>query len=365
MRSNMGSLREVNASQANAWIDHTLAIGRCARQGTVHIAVPGRRGTRPRRPSFRAVATARAYTVAMTSSGPSPALQQWLAAQQFVAVAGRRIAFRRSFDVPGARPCLILIHGFPTAGFDWAESWTALSHDFDLIAPDLLGFGASAKPRGHDYRLVEQADLVAAVAAACGVRRAHLLAHDYGDSVAQELLARTTLASPGELALESVIFLNGGLFPEVHRARLIQTLLASPLGPLLARLLDRERYGRSLAAVFAPGRQPSAQQLEDFWHLTALADGHRIAHRLLRYLAERRQRRERWVSAMQSTRTPLRFINGSLDPISGAHMAARYRELIPDPDVVALDDVGHYPQVEAPAQVLAACRDFWRRIGAL
>lgn len=295
---------------------------------------------------------------------PSPELRAWMAAQQFVAVAGQRIAFRRSFDTPGTRPCLILIHGFPTAGFDWAELWAELARDFDLIAPDLLGFGASAKPRGHDYTLVGQADLVTAVAAAAGVRRAHLLAHDYGDSVAQELLARSTLDREPALALESVVFLNGGLFPEAHRARRIQTLLASPLGPLLVRLLDRRRYGRSLAAVFAPGRQPSPQQLDDFWTLTAQDGGQYLAHRLLRYLAERRARRDRWVGAMQATRTPLRFVNGSLDPISGAHMAARYRELIPDADVVALDDVGHYPQVEAPGEVLAACREFWTRIAA-
>ncbi len=299
----------------------------------------------------------------MTLSAPSPRLRQWLSAQQFVAANGQRVAYRRSFEPPARRRCLILIHGFPTAGFDWVEQWDALVADFDLIAPDLLGFGASAKPRDHDYRLTGQADLVAAVAAACGVHSAHLIAHDYGDSVAQELLARATLDPPPALALESVIFLNGGLFPEAHRARRIQTLLASPLGPLLSRLLDRARYGRSLASVFAPDRQPTAAELDDFWYLTALDDGHRIAHRLLYYLHERRQRRARWVAAMQSTRIPLRFINGSLDPISGAHMAARYRELIPSPDVVALDDVGHYPQVEAPAEVLAACREFWRRIG--
>jgi pimeloyl-ACP methyl ester carboxylesterase len=51
---------------------------------------------------------------------------------------------------------------------------------------------------------------------------------------------------------------------------------------------------------------------------------------------------------------PLRFINGLLDPISGAHMVARYRELVPHPDVVELPDAGHYPQLEAPGAVLAA-----------
>jgi pimeloyl-ACP methyl ester carboxylesterase len=49
---------------------------------------------------------------------------------------------------------------------------------------------------------------------------------------------------------------------------------------------------------------------------------------------------------------PLRVIDGAVDPISGAHMVARYRELIPQPDTVLLEGIGHYPQTEAPCQVL-------------
>jgi pimeloyl-ACP methyl ester carboxylesterase len=56
---------------------------------------------------------------------------------------------------------------------------------------------------------------------------------------------------------------------------------------------------------------------------------------------------------------PLRFIVGLDDPVSGAHVAARYRELIPDPDIVELAGIGHYPQVEAPEEMLAAVRQFF------
>jgi pimeloyl-ACP methyl ester carboxylesterase len=48
----------------------------------------------------------------------------------------------------------------------------------------------------------------------------------------------------------------------------------------------------------------------------------------------------------------LRVIDGEVDPISGGHMVERYRELIPNPDTVLLPGIGHYPQTEAPAQVL-------------
>ena len=56
---------------------------------------------------------------------------------------------------------------------------------------------------------------------------------------------------------------------------------------------------------------------------------------------------------MQQTTVPLGVINGPIDPVSGAHMVERYRELVPNPDTVLLEGIGHYPQLEAPDQVLA------------
>ena len=67
---------------------------------------------------------------------------------------------------------------------------------------------------------------------------------------------------------------------------------------------------------------------------------------------------------MQFTRVPMRLINGPVDPVSGEHMAARYHELIPNPDIVLLPGIGHYPQVEATDQVLQAFFEFQDRLTA-
>ncbi|MEX6503551.1 alpha/beta fold hydrolase [Pseudomonas zhanjiangensis] len=245
---------------------------------------------------------------------------------------------------------LLLIHGFPTASWDWHYLWRALGERYHLIACDMLGFGYSAKPRGHDYRLLEQADLQQALLRHLGIDQAvHVLAHDYGDSVAQELLARH---HEGRIRLASCVFLNGGLFPETHRPVLVQRLLLSPLGPVLGRLFNRRKLAANFAKVFGPRTQPDDRELDDFWSLIAHNDGPAVMHRLIRYMPERRAQRERWVAAMQQGGVALRVIDGALDPISGAHMVARYRELIADADCVLLEGIGHYPQTEAPEQVL-------------
>jgi pimeloyl-ACP methyl ester carboxylesterase len=295
---------------------------------------------------------------------PSAALEAWRAGGRQVELCGHRLFVRDSNGT--GKPLLLLIHGFPTSSFDWHRLWNPLARHFTLLAPDLLGFGDSDKPPRHAYSLLEQVDLLLALLRQRGAGTVHLLAHDYGDSVAQELLARHdagALGGASPLSLGSVILLNGGIFPELHRARPIQRLLASPLGPLIARLVDRKRFGCSLAAVFGPDTQPSAAELDDWWLLLSRHDGHRIGHRLIRYIEERRRHRDRWVGALAFSRVPLRFINGLLDPVSGQHMVERYREIVHAADVVELPDVGHYPQIEATERVLDACLGFWRRLG--
>jgi pimeloyl-ACP methyl ester carboxylesterase len=75
-------------------------------------------------------------------------------------------------------------------------------------------------------------------------------------------------------------------------------------------------------------------------------------------LRERKKFRARWVSALQQTQAPLRLIKGAADPVSGEHMVERYEELTPLADVVRLKAIGHYPQMEAPEEVLRAYLEF-------
>lgn len=222
-----------------------------------------------------------------------------------------------------------------------------------MLTLDLIGFGLSAKPTKYAYSIFDQADLCEACLRGEGVASYHVLAHDYGDTVAQELLARR--GEPGERPLLlSVGFLNGGLFPETHRPALIQRLLLSPLGPLVAKLTSRDKFAANMRRIFGPASQPDDALLDGFWTLITTNDGRAVMHRLIRYMSERREHRQRWVGALQAGAVPLKLIDGAADPVSGAHMVDRYLELVPTPDVTVLDGIGHYPQVEAPSEVLSA-----------
>ncbi len=285
-------------------------------------------------------------------------LETWRAGAKAYAHDGNDIAWYGEAEAVEGKPDLLIIHGFPTAAWDFSRIWAALSQRYRLIAPDLIGFGDSAKPRARAYSIADQADLCAGLLAELGVQRCHVLAHDYGDTVAQELLARFNGAEGGP-ALQSMCVLNGGLFPETHHATVMQRVLHSPLGGLVSRLMSRKRFDAGFSLVFAADAKPSKDELDAFWSLLMAQGGMPpIGHKLIRYIAERRANRARWVGALVEAEIPLRVIDGADDPVSGAHMVERYRELVPQPDTVMLDGVGHYPQWEAPGRVLDAFLDF-------
>ena len=115
-----------------------------------------------------------------------------------------------------------------------------------------------------------------------------------------------------------------------------------------------------MRAVFGARTPPGADLLDGFWKGIEHNDGRAAIPGLLQYLRERRQQRERWVGALLAARIPLQFIAGADDPISGAHMVERYRQLLPQARATLLHGIGHYPQCEAPAAVLAQFDAFQR-----
>ena len=250
---------------------------------------------------------------------------------------------------------IVFIHGFPTASWDWHKLWTLLKSSYHLITLDMIGFGFSEKPLRYNYTIHDQADLFETILLDLGVKDIHILAHDYGDTVAQELMARyIERKNTGQngLNVRSVCLLNGGLFPEVYQPLRIQKLLKGPLGRFLTGLMGKGRFQKNFKAIFGKNTQPSQNEIDEFWDLITFRNGKRVVHRLIRYVDERLSHRKRWLQALQEADIPLRLIVGAADPVSGKQMAGRFRDLIPNPDIVLLEDIGHYPHIEAPELVL-------------
>ncbi|GGM62048.1 alpha/beta hydrolase [Longimycelium tulufanense] len=285
-------------------------------------------------------------------------LESWKATGEWFDYLGFEVFYLKK----GNGPYLLLVHGYPFSSFDWKLIWPALARRFTVIAPDMLGMGFSDKPVRYEYSVHDHTDMHEALLTHLGVGQCHILAHDLGDSVVQEMLARHEEGSA--LTISSITWLNGGLFNEAYTPRPMQVLLSkTPLGGLFAMrpqlFMADPLVDRTINELFGPDTKPSPELLRQFHDILGHKDGKRVMHKVGRFIVDRYRYRNRWVRAMRQTSVPMRLIDGPYDPNSGRHMADRYRQVVPDANVVLLDaKIGHWPQIEDPGNVITHFLEF-------
>lgn len=257
---------------------------------------------------------------------------------------------------------LILVHGFPTSSWDWCEIWDSLIQKYKVYAIDMMGFGFSSKPTNYKYTISSQVDLWEDFLTQKKMTTFHILAHDYGDTVVQEMLARVKENPQYEFKIKSVCFLNGGMFPETNFPTVTQKLLLTPLGGILKHFMGRNTLAKNFKKIFGKDTQATEQEIDEFWAVVDFNSGKNVIHKLIKYLTERDIYKIRWREAIQHTDIPKRLIDGGCDPISGKHMADFYKKIVPNADVIVLEEIGHYPQVEAPKEVLHYYYEFRNKI---
>lgn len=259
------------------------------------------------------------------------------------------------FIKKGSGPVLLLVHGYPYNGFDYHLLVDELLLRFTVIIPDMPGMGFSSKPRNHHYSFAEMADMFSSLLVHHNVSEVHIMAHDLGNSVVQELIARDNEGC-NSFKIKSVAFLNGGLFTDAYRPRPIQILLSKspkPFGRLLSMLMTKKMVEKATSEVFGVKTKPSEALLDAWWQILNYNNGKALAYLLGRMVFEKDVHQQRWISAMQKTTIPMCFINGPSDPNSGIHMANRYKELIPNSKIVLLNnEIGHWPQVQSLLRVI-------------
>lgn len=278
-------------------------------------------------------------------------LQEWWAKGRYVQIDGHNIFTR----VTGTGPTLVFLHGFPTSSHDWAEVIADLALDYRCVTFDYLGYGASDKPRNVGYSSMVQTDRALAVLPSLDVSSATIIGHDLGGILLQQILHRS-LHGNLPFAIERAIFANSSVYPKLYRPTPTQTALADPVhGRDLARKVTRETLTASFAAIF-PAHPPGPDRMEDLWAAISRDDGQHLWPDHLVYMAERAERGADWVDAMRGTRTPLGFVYGLADPISGAQIVAEVEKDLPSARCIGLPNLGHYPQIESASEFGSALR---------
>ncbi len=280
--------------------------------------------------------------------------ERWRAAADHIHVGGHAVATYDRGDPEGTP--VTFLHGYPSSSLDVAPVLDHLGKGWRVLTLDLPGFGASAKTPGEPPTVAGAADAVEAMWAARGVTSTLLAAHDYGATVGQELVARRTDGTL-PVALTAVVWMNGGLYPDLHRPTAGQQMLRDPdHGAELAAAITEESFVDAIEGTW--GTRIPADRAELAEMHASLADGGGVAlmHELLSYIPQRVQFADRWAAAL-TTDLPTTYVWGGVDPVSGAHMIEGVEQRAGGtPRIVRLADVGHWPPLEAPDVVAAEVR---------
>lgn len=245
-------------------------------------------------------------------------------------------------------PTIVYLHGYPTSTHDLAPVLPALTARHRVVAHDHLGFGLSAKPVDYSYSLIEQAEVALEVWRRRGVKRAHLVAHDYGTSVATEILARRERGGI-DVELTGVTLCNGSVHVELAELRVIQVLLRNKvLGPLVAKLVSRNRFAANMRAIVADAAALPDADIDTMWALLEHADGRARMPQITQYLVERRRYWHRWVGALTRLDLPCHVLWGDKDPIAVPALAEAHAAETPGARLEWLAGLGHYPMLEDP-----------------
>jgi pimeloyl-ACP methyl ester carboxylesterase len=265
---------------------------------------------------------------------------------------GHQVVYR----VAGQGPAVVLVHGMVNSSRHWQSVAMRLAERYTVIAPDLVGHGDSATPRG-DYSLGAHAAVIRDLLSALGVERATMVGHSLGGGVAMvffwqfpERVERLALVSSGGLGPDVSPLLRSIALPGAT------ALVSLAAHPRVTAGLDRAGAAlrargswlggqlQVIARALRPLEGPGAR--EAFVHsLRAVIDarGQRVSATDRLYLLER---------------VPTLFAWGEKDrtiPIAHGHAA---HAAVPHSRFVTFPGAAHFPHLEAPAQLAAALDDF-------
>jgi len=270
-------------------------------------------------------------------------------------IHGHEVGYRMA----GSGPAIVLVHGLTGSSTTWREVMPRLAEDHTVIAPDLLGHGESAKPRG-DYSLGAFASGLRDVMVALGIERATFVGHSLGGGVAMQLAYQFP-----ERCERLVLVASGGLGREVSPALRAVSLPGSELvlplifSPYVRSALELAGATLNRRTGFHMGVR-AAEVWRSYAGLTEVAGRMAFIHTVRSVIdpfGQRVSARDRLYLAQE---IPTLIVWGNRDhiiPVEHAHIS---HDLIPGSQLAIVDGAGHFLPFEVPDEFLDVLVPFLR-----
>ncbi len=275
---------------------------------------------------------------------------EWHALGTFHTILGKQIFV---VDKGTAAKTMVILHGYPTSSFDYWMVIDRLSQHFRVIVHDHIGFGFSEKPIDYSYSLIDQANVALALWKSLNLHEVTILAHDYGTSVATEILAQLE-EGYNELKVHSLILCNGSIHIELSQLRFIQKLLKNKiLGPIVAQLASERTFIRNMTIIWYDKSTVNIAEFKEMWQLLIRDNGRKVLPKITQYINQRYTYWHRWIGALERTEIPVKIVWATEDPVAVKAIALQLNKEIPHSELHLLERTGHYPMLENPDAWLA------------
>ena len=251
-----------------------------------------------------------------------------------------------------AEEAVVFVHGNPGFSADWEGVMEQAAPFCRCVAPDMPGFGDSSRPADFSYTVEGYATFLKALLLQAGVRRTHLVLHDFGGPWG----LAWALGHPSALA--SLTLINIGVLPD-YRWHVFARLWRTPvLGELSMAATSRFAF-HTLLNGGAPRSLP--KKFVDGMYDHFDAGTKRAVLKLYRATDNLGEMAEKFGDAFRSWTCPVQVIWGAHDPYLPKLYAERQREFFPQAQVTLLEDSGHWPHADDPERVAALVTSFLRQ----
>lgn len=271
-----------------------------------------------------------------------------------VSIHGHDVKYRLSGTDP-SRPTILLIHGLAGNSKTWKHVMPALSEDFNVLAPDLIGHGESAKPMG-DYSLGAFASGLRDLLAVLGIGKVNVVGHSFGGGVAMQLAYQHP-----ELVDRLILIGSGGLGREVSWLLRVLTLPATEyVMPFIFPHFIREPGDALNRAVDERGwGLPHVGEMWRAYSSLCQAENRKAFVRTLRAVIEPGGQTVNATDRLYlAAAMPTLIVWGDRDEmIPIAHGEAAH-EAIAHSRFEVFEGCGHFPHVEEPERLVDTIRDF-------
>jgi pimeloyl-ACP methyl ester carboxylesterase len=269
-----------------------------------------------------------------------------------VSLHGHDVGFLRA----GAGPLVVLVHGITSSSEVWLGVIRRLADRYTVVAPDLLGHGRSAKPRG-DYSLGAYASGIRDLMGVLGYERGTAVGHSLGGGIAMQFAYQFP-----EYCQRLALISSGGLGRDVHPLLRAATLPGSEIVLPLITKGWALRAGEAVAGAVEHLGMKLGPDLAEFargYASLADADARGAFLDTLKAVIDPGGQR---VSALDrlylAEQMPFLIMWGREDPIIPIEHGRYASAMVPGSRLVEIDGAGHFPMLDDPDRVADELADF-------